>query len=162
LPITSSDLQADLLKKALLGCAAVATVVTAFSLLIDPTSGMNDRLDAIEPVFGKALVADAGRVVKIDAARMAQAPIFVMTSGAGAYKEKTFQLFGVSVSSKRKAALVSIDGAAAAWMIAGMQNGDVRLLDVGGNGAVFETPVGTRNVALTDAPAAAEPKAPAQ
>ena len=61
MPVTSSDLQADLLKKALLGCAAVATVVTAFSLLIDPTSAMNSRLDAIEPVFGKALIADAGR-----------------------------------------------------------------------------------------------------
>jgi hypothetical protein len=150
------------MKAALLAAAAAATIATAFTLLIDPTSAMNKRLDVIDPMISKAVTVQPSRAMKIDAARMAQAPIFVMTSGAAAYKEKAFLLFGVSVSYKRKAALVSIDGAPPVWMTAGAAAGDVRLLDVGGNGAVFETPVGTKTVSLTDAPLAAEPKPSAQ
>lgn len=162
MPVISSDAQARQVQTALLAGAAVATLATAFTLLVDPTSGMNARMDAVEPLLGKAVTIEAGRAVKIDAARMAQTPIFVMTSGAAAYKEKTFQLFGVSVSSRRKAALVSIDGAPATWMTAGSVNGDLRLVEVGGNGAVFETPVGTRTVSLSDPAPAADPKPTAQ
>lgn len=162
MPVTAPDTQSKQMQTTLLASAALVTLATAFTLLVDPTSGMNRRMDAIEPMLGKAATIEAGRAVKIDAARMAQSPIFVMTSGAAAYKEKTFQLFGVSVSSRRKAALVSIDGAPAAWMTAGAESGDVRLVDVGANGAVFETPVGTRTVSLSDATPAPEQKPTAQ
>lgn len=162
MPVTVPVTQSKQMQTALLAGAALVTLATAFMLLVDPTSGMNRRVDAVEPMLGKAATIEAGRAVKIDAARMAQTPIFVMTSGAAAYKEKTFQLFGVSVSSRRKAALVSIDGAPAAWMTAGAANGDVRLVDVRGNGAVFETPVGTRTVSLSDPAPVPEQKPTAQ
>lgn len=162
MPVTASDTQSQHLQTALLAGAGVATLATAFTLLIDPTSAMNRRMDAVDPMLGKGMPVEAGRAVKIDASRMAQNPIFVMTSGAAAYKEKTFQLFGVSVSPRRKAALVSIDGAPAAWMTAGDASGDVRLVDVGGNGAVFETPVGSRSVSLSDPAPSADAKPTAQ
>lgn len=162
MPVTASNAQARQVHTALLAGAGVVTLVTAFMLLVDPTAGINQRMDAVEPMLGKAVTIEADRAVKIDAARMAQTPIFVMTSGAAAYKEKMFQLFGVSVSLRRKAALVSIDGAPATWITAGDTSGDVRLVDVGGNGAVFETPVGTRTVSLSDPAPAADPKPTAQ
>ena len=108
--------------------AATATAGLLILLMFDPTRGDNGRLDAL------AAAAQAGpRLSSLaqsvgygeDFALLTQRPIFVMTTGAGAYKEKTFKLFGVSISAGRKAVLVSIDGATAAWVSAGQLSGDV-------------------------------------
>jgi hypothetical protein len=89
--------------------------------------------------------------------------LFVMTTGAAAYKEKTFQLFGVSISPQRKAALISIDGADPTWITVGTTSGDVRLSDVGTNGVSLDTPVGPRHVTMSDAaPKTTKPNTPAE
>ena len=156
MPVTASpDALSAIIKPALIGGAGVATAATLLFLGLDPTAGANDRLNAIDPVLSRAPMADAGKSARVDVARMASAPLFVMTTGAAAYKEKTFQLYGVSISPKRRAALVSIDGAPATWITVGDVSGDVRLADIGTNGASFETPVGTRTVTLSDPPPAA-------
>ena len=144
------------LKMTLIGAVATAVVVALITLLFDPTASYGSRLDAVDAMAASSHRLIASVPAKLDVARLAQAPLFVMTTGAAAYKEKTFQLFGVSISPRRKAALVSIDGATAVWMTVGSATGDIRLADVGTNGASFETPVGVKNVNLSD-PVAAQP-----
>ncbi|CAL4869736.1 hypothetical protein MMA231_04028 (plasmid) [Asticcacaulis sp. MM231] len=127
---------------------------------IDPTQSDSRKLDA--------LAKDANAAPKLStlakktahsgsADSLVEHPIFVMTTGTGAYAEKTFQLFGVSISASRKAALVGIDGASPAWLRAGELSGDVQLIDVQAGSARFDTPLGERTVNMSDTPAAAAP-----
>lgn len=145
------------MKTALVGGCAVAVAGALFSLVIDPTKGLQDRLDALPQAHGLNL--PVSQKSQIDVAGLAAKPIFVMTTGPGAYKDKALQLFGVAISPGRKAALVSVDGAAPVWMAVGEQAGDIRLADVGTNGASFDTPIGPRTVGLNDA-APGRPGAP--
>ena len=139
--------------------AATAAAGLVVLLLLDPTRGDIARLDAMATAAraGPQLSALAQNVgYNEDFALLTQRPIFVMTTGAGAYKEKTFQLFGVSISPGRKAVLVSIDGAPAAWVSAGQITGDVQLIDADVSHARFDTPLGERTVSINDpAPASA-------
>jgi len=138
----------DPIKTALVGGCAVAVAGAMLTLLADPTKGLQDRLDNLPQVHGLSL--PVSQKAQIDVAGLADKPIFVMTTGRGAYKEKTLQLFGLAISPGRKAALVSVDGAMPAWMAVGETAGDIRLTDVGTNGASFETPIGSRTVGLSD------------
>ncbi len=150
--VNTQPIAQDWLKVSLIGGAGLATLATLVALTIDPTSETRGRLHAVDKIVGPKDAIGITRAEKIDAARLAQNPLFVMTTGPSAYKEKTFQLFGVSISPKRKAALVAIDGAPPVWLTAGEVSGDIRLADVGTNGASFETPVGVRTINLSDAP----------
>ena len=132
------------------GTAAVGLLVL---LVFDPTRGDTARLDAMAAAAkaGPRLSALSQNVgYSEDFAMLTQRPIFVMTTGAGAYKEKAFQLFGVSISPGRKAVLVSIDGAPAAWVSAGQISGDVQLIDADARSARFDTPLGERTVSMSD------------
>ncbi len=142
----------DPLKLALVSGCAVAVAGALLTLVVDPTKGLQDRLDNLPSPHGLAL--PMSRTVPIDVAGLVDKPIFVMTTGPGAYKDKTLQLFGLAISPGRKAALVSVDGASAVWMALGDTAGDIRLADVGTNGASFDTPVGPRTVGLSDTPPA--------
>lgn len=144
--------QSEQWQRALIGGAGAALAAALLILLIDPTMNAGKRLDSLKSTDLPAV--STGHRAAIDIAGLADAPIFVMTSGPAAYKERSLQVFGVSISPKRKAALVGIDGAAPAWMAVGETSGDLRLSDVGTNGVSFETPVGPRTVSLTDAQAA--------
>ena len=129
-------------------------------LLIDPTHGDNARLDAMTTAAKagprlSSLAQNAG--YGEDFALLTQRPIFVMTTGAGAYKDKTFQLFGVSISPGRKAVLVSIDGAPPVWVSAGQISGDVQLIDADVRSARFDTPLGERTVSMNDPAPTATP-----
>lgn len=137
---------------ALIGGASAATFVTLLALSIDPTTRANQRLDSIDQLLTQRLSLGADAAPHADVSRLAQTPLFVMTTGAAAYKEKTFALFGVSISPRRKAALLSIDGANPVWIAVGTTNGDIRLSDVGTNGVNLETPVGERQVMMSDGP----------
>ena len=131
------------------------TVAGALAMLVwDPTRPYQQRLDTLEHLGGlpAAATTHAGDGDGDDTSLMASQPIFVMTTGPGAYKEKTLQIFGVAISPGRHAALVSVDGAEPVWMVAGEVNGDIRLTAVGTNGASFDTPVGPRTVTFNDAP----------
>ncbi len=139
----------DPTKMALVSGAAVAVAGALLMLAVDPTKSLLDRLDALPQAHGLSL--PIAKKTDLDIAALAEKPIFVMTTGPAAYKDKTLQLFGVAISPGRKAALVSVDGAAPSWMAVGDMAGDIRLADVGTNGASFETPVGPRTVGLNDA-----------
>ncbi len=139
----------DPMKAALYGGCAVAVGGALLTLVIDPTKGLQTRLDDLPQAHGLSL--PVARKTQIDIAGLAEKPIFVMTTGPAAYKEKTLQLFGLAISPGRKAVLVSVDGATPVWMAIGDMAGDIRLADVGTNGASFETPVGPRMVGLSDA-----------
>ena len=138
----------DPMKLALISGAAVAVAGALLSLAVDPTKGLQDRLDALPQAHGLSL--PVAKKPELDIAALAEKPIFVMTTGPAAYKDKTLQLFGVAISPGRKAALVSVDGAPPGWMAVGDMAGDIRLADVGTNGASFETPVGPRMIGLND------------
>jgi|GEM_PF-2706221 len=135
--------------------ALTASVAFAVLSLIDPTRADAKRLDRIADTAKSAPRLSSltkAASFRTDMDGLVQAPVFVMTTGAGAYMEKTFQLFGVSISGERKAALVAIDGAAPVWIRTGQLNGDIQLLDVNAGSARFDTPVGERTVNLSDAP----------
>ena len=145
-------MQIDRLKQ-ILGAGAISALVCAFFLLlIDPTRADGRRLDAMSDAARQApkLALLQPESMSQDGDMLAQRPIFVMTTGSGAYKEKTFQLFGVSISPSRKAVLVSIDGAPAIWVGVGQVSGDVQLLDADARSARFDTPLGERTVSFSD------------
>lgn len=149
--------------RVVLGAGATAGVIALVFLgLMNPTRGDIRRLDAITEAVraGPRLDALSQKVsYTADLDGLVQRPIFAMTTGSGAYAEKTFQLFGVSISAARKAVLVAIDGAAPVWVRAGEINGDVQLIDVNGSSARFDTPLGERSVNMSDPPPAASPNA---
>lgn len=139
--------------------ALTASVAFAVFSLIDPTHADAKRLDHIADTIKSAprlSTLTKAASFRTDMDGLVQAPIFVMTTGAGAYAEKSLQLFGVSISGDRKAALVGIDGAAPAWIRVGQLSGDIQLLDVNAGSAHFDTPVGERTVNLSDVPPTAE------
>lgn len=140
--------------------AAMAAAGLLVLLVVDPTHGDNARLDAVATAAkaGPRLSALSQNVgYSEDFALLTQRPIFVMTTGAGAYKDKTFQLFGVSISAGRKAVLVSIDGAPPVWVSAGQISGDVQLIDADARSARFDTPLGERTVSMNDPAPSATP-----
>ena len=139
----------DPVKTAVIAGCAVAVAGALLTLAVDPTRGLRDRLDALPQAHGLNL--PVAKRTQVDVAGLAEKPIFVMTTGPAAYKDKTLQLFGLAISPGRKAVLVSVDGAPPVWMAVGDMAGDIRLADVGTNGASFETPVGPRTVGLSDA-----------
>jgi len=149
----------DPMKLALVSGCAVAVAGALLTLVVDPTKGLQDRLDNLPSAHGLAL--PMAKTAQIDVAGLVDKPIFVMTTGPGAYKDKTLQLFGLAISPGRKAVLVSVDGAPPVWMAVGDTSDDIRLADVGTNGASFDTPVGPRTVGLSDA-APAKPASTAQ
>lgn len=149
--------------RVVLGAGASAGVIALVFLgLMNPTRGDIRRLDAITEAVRAgprldALAQKASYTADLDG--LVQRPIFAMTTGSGAYAEKTFQLFGVSISPTRKAVLVAIDGAAPIWVRTGEISGDVQLIDVNGSSARFDTPLGERSVNMSDPPPAASPNA---
>jgi hypothetical protein len=142
--------------------AAVGVIALVFLGLMDPTRGDIHRLDALTEAVRAgprldALSQKASYTADLDS--LVQRPVFAMTTGSGAYAEKTFQLFGVSISAARKAVLVAIDGAPPVWVRTGEISGDVQLIDVNGGSARFDTPLGERSVNMSDPPPAVSPNA---
>ena len=143
----------DKIRLILAAGAGTAVAGLLFLAVADPTHGDMQRLDGVSAVARKAPRLSSLATTVSYAEEMAvltQRPIFAMSTGAGAYAEKTFQLFGVSISPNRKAALVSVNGAPAVWFRAGELNGDVQLIDVDAAHARFDTPLGERSVGIND------------
>jgi predicted aconitase len=142
--------------KLILGGGAITGVLAlAILALTDPTRADQTHLEALAKMSqGGARLSSLTPPANYAAGTetLAQSPIFVMTTGTGAYAEKTFQLFGVSISANRKAALVSINGATPVWVRAGEVSDDVQLIDVTASSARFDTAVGERSVNLSDPP----------
>jgi hypothetical protein len=142
------------LKPYLMTSAAVAVAVLLLSLVFDPTRADVRRMDALQTLKLRDSPPPALTAVGDDAALLSGRPIFIMSTGAGAYKDKTFQVFGLSISPGRKAALVAIDGGQPSWISVGQVSDDVQLIDVTATSARFDTPLGERVVSINDTPAA--------
>lgn len=147
----------------ILGAGAVTGGICLLVLsLMDSTHAHAKRMDVVAKAASAAprlqdLTKKASFTSDLDT--LVQRPVFAMTTGAGAYAEKAFQLIGISISPERKAALVAIDGAAPVWVRVGQVTGDVQLLDVNASSARFDTPLGERTVNLGEAPPSSSPPA---
>jgi len=75
-------------------------------------------------------------------------PIFALTTGVGAVKESALRLDGVSISRRRTAALLSIDGQPAEWWSVGDSRDGFTLQQVRASRVSLETPLGVREVVL--------------
>ena len=84
----------------------------------------------------------------LDVADLQGAPIFALTVGPSAVKEPSILLQGVSVSARRTAALISVDGRPAEWMAVGETRDGVTLQQVRGSRIVVDTLLGSKDVAL--------------
>jgi hypothetical protein len=88
-------------------------------------------------------------------------PIFTLTTGPGAQPEPVIQVAGLSRTPVHRAALVSVNGGAAAWLSVGQSSAGVTLLDVQASKIVVETPFGQKEVALDDNPSTPAAPSPA-
>lgn len=135
--------------------AGCAMVMAGLLLVIDPSAHDRSRAEAVALKTG----AKAGRTTEMrdapDVGQLVDAPIFMMSTGASPYREKTLVLSGLAMSRYRKAVLVSIDGAVPRWMSVGEAVGDITLLDVTGDGGVFDTPLGQRTLSVASSAALA-------
>lgn len=98
----------------------------------------------------------------IDVGALAAAPLFALTVGPGAIKEPSIRLEGVSVSRRRTAALVSIDGRPAEWWGIGESRDGVTLQAVQSSRIVVDTILGPREIALGEQIGPATPEVTAQ
>ena len=79
-------------------------------------------------------------------------PLFALTSGPGAVSDVLVRLEGVARTGRRTAALLSINGAPAAWLELGETRDGVTLQDVQGTKVVLDTATGFKDVGLYDGP----------
>lgn len=142
------------LKPYLMASACSVIAISIFSLMFDPTRADVKQMDALEMLKLNAETTTSLNPVSEDVTLLSSRPIFIMSTGAGAYKDKTFRIFGLSISPGRKAALVAIDGGQPAWISVGQVSDDVQLTDVTATSARFDTPLGERIISINDAPAA--------
>jgi len=139
-------------EKVALGAAGAAVLGAVSLFVFDPTTKAGKRLDALRTQI-KALPRSSVPTAESsgsDVTLLAQQPIFVMSTGANAYKEKVVRLMGTSVSPGRRAALVSIDGQPALWMSVGETQDELVLIEVGSGAVRFDTPVGIRTISMNE------------
>ncbi len=99
------------------------------------------RLTAPGPPSSDGLIAQAS-------AR----PLFALTTGPGAIAEAAVKLVGLARSPQHSAALISINGAAAAWLRLGASRDGITLQSVGSSNVVLMTALGRREVDLGAGP----------
>lgn len=129
------------------------TLAGGLSVKADALSELETSLSAAHPP------AVASRSKRGSSASLLAAPIFALTTGPGAVREPAIRVDGVSVSRRRTAALVSIDGGAAEWLSVGESRGGVTLQGVTADGITVETAIGEKAVKLGDQSAASAPAA---
>lgn len=125
------------------------TVLTskAASLVAELGALQAPRLDSVGPVAG--------------ADEAPPRPLFQLTTGPNAVHEPALRLDGLTVTRKRRAALLSIDGRPAEWLSRGEIRDGVTLTDLSPTAAVLDTLVGTHVLKLGDAyPAVGQAPAP--
>lgn len=141
--------------------AGLATGLAAWLL----AGGSSAKLEAADELQARFLALRAPRIAAranlVSASDLLSTPIFALTTGPGALREPGIRLDGVSISSRRTAALVSIDGRLAEWWRVGESREGVTLTDLNASGASFETALGTKGLALGEQSAASAPAASA-
>lgn len=117
------------------------------------TGGASAGIDRATPLATavSALRAPPPRLAsprEADVAALTATPIFALTVGPGAVKEPTVRLEGVSISRRRTAALVAIDGRPSEWLGIGDSRDGVTLEEVRSSRIVVDTIVGPKEIAL--------------
>lgn len=107
------------------------------------------RLAAIRPERGSGPASRAG-----GAAALLGAPLFAV-AGAAAEHDPSVRLDGVSVTRRRMAALISLDGKPAEWMSLGESREGVTLRTITTAGVTLDTASGEKTVSLGDGPVGA-------
>jgi hypothetical protein len=95
---------------------------------------------------------------QLDLAGLATAPLFPLSVGPGAVQDALVRLDGISIVPRRSAALISIDGKPAEWLVAGDTRDGVTVAEVQRSAVRVDTVLGVRRIELGDPPAA--PAAP--
>lgn len=141
--------------------AAPLGIVTGLAawLLAD---GAGARMEALSAVEGQVKALRPPRMTGQrpgfgDGDILLSAPIFAVARGEGAIREPSLRIDGVSISARRKAALVSIDGSVAEWMQVGDERSGVTLTEVTSSGGILETGLGSRQLAIGEQSAASAP-----
>lgn len=145
----------------LIGAAIPVGLITALFawLLADGLSVRAATLDTTHqrllrlkaPVPTSLAGADAG------ATALLGSPLFALTTGPGAVREPSIRLDGVSVTRRRLAALVSVDGKTAEWLTVGETREGVSLQSISASNATFETALGVKTLNLGEQSAASAP-----
>lgn len=97
------------------------------------------------------------RAMDRSSAALVGAPLFALTAGPGAIREPSIRVDGLSVSTRRTAALLSIDGRPSEWLRVGESRYGVSIQAVTGSVVVLETAVSTKELALGEQAAATAP-----
>lgn len=150
-----------MLRLTLLGGAVPLGLATGLAawLMASSDSTATEPLDAVQTKIAalRAPKASAGRAGYARAADLIATPIFALTTGAGALREPAIRLDGISISARRTAALVSIDGKPADWLRVGEARDGVTLQTLTSGQATFETELGPKQLALGEQSAASAP-----
>lgn len=110
---------------------------------VDRLTGLQTQVSNLKPPSrGQAAASYA------DISRMANSPIFVLTTGPAAIKEPAVKVEGLSVSRRRVAALLSIDGQAGQWILVGEKREGFTLVEVSSTRVVIETLAGPKEIVL--------------
>ena len=131
------------------GAAAGALTGAVAWLLFATSSGDLRRLSEDQDQL-RAVHFEGRDVPAIDplVAEAVTHPLFALTTGPGAQVEPAVLVTGVARTSYRRAALVSVNGAPAAWLAVGESSGSVSIVDVAPPKVVVETPFGRKDVYL--------------
>lgn len=136
----------------------LATGLAAW-LLAGGASGATEPLEALQAKIAalRAPSSQGARAGYARAADLISAPLFALTTGPGALREPSIRLDGIAISTRRMAALVSIDGKAADWLQVGEARDGITLQALTSGQATFETGLGSKELALGEQSAASAP-----
>lgn len=150
-----------MLRLTLLGGAVPLGLATGLAawLLASGVSTATEPLDAAQLKIAalRAPQGSSGRAGYARAADLISAPIFALTTGPGALREPAIRLDGISISARRIAALVSIDGKPADWLRVGEARDGVTLAALTSGQATFETELGAKQLGLGEQSASSAP-----
>lgn len=135
----------------LTGLAAWLAAGGAFASL-NKLAPIEDKVRAI-----RAPREASARAVITQGAALASAPLFPLTTGPGAVREPALRVDGLSVTPRRAAVLVSIDGKPAEWLSAGETREGITVRSVAASGATFDTLVGEKVLGVGEQSAASAP-----
>ncbi len=140
--------------------AGIVTGATAW-LLLGAGAAASGRLEATRTELQATQRTASRRSSDATALSiLAGHPLFALTNGPGAVAEPVVRMSGLACWPGRKAALLSVDGAAEQWILVGQAAGQVTLIDVLPTRAVVETPFGRKDVGLSSPAAASSGPAP--
>lgn len=119
----------------------------------DTLAPLQEQLSALRPARGADL--------ELGAPALSGPPLFALSVGPSAVKDPAVAVLGLSRMPGRSAALLSIDGKPAAWLVRGESRDGVILREVGAGRATLDLPLGLKDLRVGEGEAvAARPSTP--